>query len=212
MKRQTFRTGFTLIEMMVVVGIIAILLSAGLVGFSKARASAERAKLNELVSQTATALETIFDADGAWPKLIRTRSQGEGLVDEKVAWLLGCRGLMSVTSGSDGKAGGLDRFGIVTPWARDAIKSAGESASLNTVVSRSKEGPSTVKDHILRFRVDYNGDGIIEDVPIGGESVNIRGVVAVWSGGKDGKIEAYSRGQRGDDVYSWGKGQTREVK
>ncbi len=209
--KKTANDGFTLIEMMVVVGIIGLLLSASLVGFSKARASGERAKLNELVSQTATALEAIYNADGAWPKLLRTESQGEGLVNEKVAWLLGSRGLMSITiaNGGERKSGGLDRFGIVSPWARDAIKEAGESASLST---RVKGGSSTVKDHILHFFLDYNGDGIIEGATVGGESVNIRANVAVWSSGKDGKLETYSHGQRGDDVYSWGKGQTREVK
>ena len=66
----------------------------------------------------------------------------------------------------------------------------------------------TVDDHILRFAIDYDGDGIIEGANVGGETIDIRATAAVWCCGKDGKIEAYSQGLRRDDVYSWTKGQT----
>ena len=69
----------------------------------------------------------------------------------------------------------------------------------------------TIQDHVLRYALDLDGDGVIESVPIGGETVNIRATAAVWCCGKDGVIEAYSTGLRKDDVYSWTVGQTKEV-
>ena len=41
----------------------------------------------------------------------------------------------------------------------------------------------------------------------GGQSVKIRGSVAVWCCGRDGKLERYDKGRRGDDIYSWSHNQ-----
>jgi len=67
-----------------------------------------------------------------------------------------------------------------------------------------------VQDHILHYALDVDGDGVIE-ATVGNESVRIRAVAAVWCGGKDGVIEAYSTGLKKDDIYSWQRGQTVNV-
>ena len=54
------KSGFTLVEMLVVIGIIAILAAASMVGYSKVVKSARRAKNQELVSNAATALAQIL--------------------------------------------------------------------------------------------------------------------------------------------------------
>ena len=113
---------------------------------------------------------------------------------------------MSLTV-KNGQLSGADRLGIVTPWAATAIKRAGASASLGTAV-----GSMTVDDHILHYALDLDGDGIIEGASVGGESVDVRATVIVWCAGKDGYMEPYSRGIKEDDVYSWGPGQTKQVK
>ena len=155
------KKGFTLIEMLVVVGIIAILMGASIAGFSKMTKTAEKAKCQELVRNTATAMAAIFNRDGFWP----------------------------------------------TPWATAYIKSHGTGASLS-----SKIGEYTIKDHILHFALDLDGDGIIEGANVGGESIDVRATAIVWCCGKDGKLEAYSAGLRKDDVYSFTFGQTQNVK
>lgn len=210
------KKAFTLIEMLVVIGIIVILMGASLAGFSRMRASAEKARAQELVSQTATALAAIFTADGVWPQVIREHSEGDGLIDNKVAYQIAKRGMMSITYDSSKKEStGLDRFGIVSPWAVEALKKAGKNATDSLVVGTDGDGRKrTVKDHTLRYKVDLDGDGIIERVAVsgaGGASVDVRATVVVWCAGKDGKLEDYRDGLKRDDVYSWTYGQTRGV-
>ena len=212
--------GFTLIEMLVVIGIIVILMGASIAGYSKMTKSAERTKAQELVSNAATALTVYFQQEGAWPKRILTEGKSDGRLDDKVALILAKKGLMSISS-SGSKLTGLDQFGIVSPWATAAIKRAGNGASLSTKIPGTQ---STVQDHILHFAVDLDGDGIVKGANVGGSTINVRATAIVWCGGKDGVVDPYpsaggsSSGKKGsnagsssgrlDDIYSWTRGQT----
>lgn len=202
------KKGFTLIEMLIVVAIIGILVSVSLVAFGPATGAAEKARCQELVSNTATAMTALFNDKGRWPRaLLANGGATEGKLDENAAYPLAKGGYMTLSS-ENGKLSGYDKFGIVTPWAMKVLKSRGTSASRSDRVS----GGGTVDDHILRYALDTDGDGIIEGATVGGQSINVRATCIVWCCGKDGKIEAYSDGIRKDDVYSWHKGQTEEVK
>ena len=53
------KKGFTLIEMLVVIGIIAALIAAAIGSYSGVTRAAEKAKCRELVAQVATALTTL---------------------------------------------------------------------------------------------------------------------------------------------------------
>ena len=55
------KSGFTLVEMLVVIGIIAVLSAAGMVGYSRIIKSARKAKTVELVANAATALAHILN-------------------------------------------------------------------------------------------------------------------------------------------------------
>ena len=208
------RQGFTLVEMLVVMGIIAVLIGASIGGFSAMTKSAEKAKIQELVRDTATALTALFQTEGNWPKRLATAaSGGDGQLDESAALPLARGKYMSLTttgSGTSMRLAGLDRFGVVTPWATAVIKRKGTSAAASDSVS----GAATVKDHTLHFAIDADGDGIIE-AKVGGETVKIRATAAVWSigksGGDEGKPWPYSVGRKRDDVYSWSYGQTQNV-
>ncbi|MBQ8126239.1 MAG: prepilin-type N-terminal cleavage/methylation domain-containing protein [Kiritimatiellae bacterium] len=200
------KKGFTLVEMLVVLGIIAVLVGATIGGYSKFSKTAEKTRCQELVSNTATALATLFQQNGAWPRALRTAAQGDGKLTATAAYPLAA--YMSLTTSNNALAG-YDRLGIVSPWATAVIRHRSGGA-----VSESTRVPSggTVDDHILRFAIDYDGDGIIEGANVGGETIDIRATAAVWCCGKDGRIEAYSQGLRRDDVYSWTKGQTQNVR
>jgi len=209
------KRGFTLIEMLVVIGIIAILIGASIGGFAKMTKTAERAKAQELVSNVATALTVLYQREGNWPQLLINAATGDGLLDENTAYILARKNLMSLTV-ENGKLAGLDRFGIITPWATSSVKRYGNNGGSADGI---KVGNRTVRDHILHFAIDLNGDGVIsgnEAAKVGGESVNIRATAAVWcigkSGGDQGQPWAYSKGRRRDDIYSWSIGQTQDVK
>ena len=92
------KKAFTLIEMLVVVGIIAILVGATSVAFSKVTKVAERARCQELVSNTATALAVLYQREGAWPKaLIKNHNTDLGL-SSKAALPLAKGGYMTLTT------------------------------------------------------------------------------------------------------------------
>ena len=202
--RKGYRGGFTLVEMLVVIGIIAVLVGATVGAFSKMTKTAEKAKCDELVKNTATALTALFQKEGMWPRVLRQNGQTDGRLDATAAYPL--KDYMSLTT-SGQQLSGLDRFGIVTPWATAHIKRRGTSASLGDKVALG-----TLEDHILHFAVDLDGDGMILGASVGGETIDVRATAIVWCCGKDGKLEAYSHGLRTDDVYSWSKGQTQSVK
>ncbi len=202
------RRGFTLIELLVVIGIIATLMGVMLASVSTFLKSAEKARCQELVANTATALTALYQKEGAWPRALIKGHNSNNMLDEHAALPLAKGKYMTLTmNDSKTQLSGYDRFGVVSPWAFTVIKRHGTSSSLSTKVP----GGGTIQDHILRYALDLDGDGVIEGAPIGGETVDIRATAAVWCCGKDGKIEAYATGLRKDDVYSWTVGQTREV-
>lgn len=207
------RKGFTLLEMLVVIGIIVILVGASVGGYAKMTQSAERARAQELVSNAATALTALFQQEGVWPKRLASNGAKDGRLDKDVAYALvsGSRRYFSLTV-ENSQLAGLDRFGIVTPWATAVIKRKGTSAALTDKVT----GTTTVEDHILHYALDLDGDGIIKGATVGGESVDVRATAIVWcigkSGGNKGQPWPYSKGRKAGDVYSWTLGQTQQVK
>ena len=202
------RRGFTLIEMLVVIGIIAALMGVMLASVSTFLRSADKARCQELVANTATALTALYQTEGAWPRALIKGHNGNSMLDEHAALPLAKGKYMTLTmNDSKTQLAGYDRFGVISPWAFNVVKRRGTSASLS---SKVPDG-GTIQDHVLRYALDLDGDGVIEGAPVGGESVNIRATAAVWCCGKDGRIEAYSTGLRKDDVYSWTVGQTKEV-
>ena len=199
------RKAFTLVEMLVVIGIIAVLVAASIGGFAGMTRAAENKKCQELVANTATALTFLFQQKGMWPRALR-KGNDKHLLNADAAYALATP--MSLTTDGNGKLAGLDRLGLVTPWAAAVVKRRGNSASLGDVVP----GGGTVEDHLLRYAIDDDGDGVINDVSVGGESVSVRATAIVWSCGKDGKDWPYSKGIKKGCSYSWTPGQTKDVK
>ncbi len=199
------KKGFTLIEMLVVIGIIAVLMGTGVGAYSGIVKAAEKKRCQELVADTATALTALYQKNGAWPKALRRGNATDIELDKDAALPLAKAGYMSLSI-NDGKLSGYDRFGIVSPWAAAHIKKRGVGASLS-----DKVGGGSLQDHILHCALDLDGDGIIKGAIVGGESVDIRATAAVWCCGKDGVIERYSAGRKKDDAYSWSHGQTMGV-
>ena len=200
------KKGFTLIEMLVVIGIVSVLVAAMAGGFMKAPKMAEKAKCQELVANTTTALTALFDEKGIWPQALIKNNNAEQGLDAEAAYPLAKAGMSLSKDDSRKRLVGLDRVGVVSPWAATVAKRLGSSASDGAKVPSG----GTIADHRLRYALDLDGDGVVE-AQVGGEAVKIRATAAVWCCGADGKVEAYSRGRRKDDVYSWAHGQTQGV-
>ena len=204
------KKAFTLVEMLVVLGIIAVLIGASIASFSKMIASAQKARAREQVSNVATALAAMFQNEGIWPPSIRKEGGRDGILDGETALILAKKGYLKLSTDNPNnpkyakKLIGMDKFGIITPWAATRLKSLGASAKQTSIVN----GDKTILDHTFHFAVDLDGDGVIENANVGGENVSVRATVMVWCAGKDGKLEKYSDGLKKDDVYSWLKGQT----
>lgn len=203
--------GFTLVEMLVVIGIIGVLIGATSVGYSTFIKKAQNARGRELVHQVKVALESVLQKEDAWPRaIVAEGAGGRGEMKPEVGGELARRGVMTLTyrKQENAKTGetryvlsGIDQCGIVTPWAEAIIKKNLASGS----VSDSTRVPSggTIADHRLRFAVDDDYDGFTEvGQSIRGEGgAKVRASACVWCCGYDGKF-----GTR-DDIYSWTAGQ-----
>ena len=199
------KQGFTLIEMLVVIGIIAVLSGALMMGFGRVTKAAQRAKATELVSQAAQALVILRQKnDNTWPSVVRSGSYGggdgagRGMVRE-VAKELAKKDLLSVAKDANYNPIGISRCGVVDPWA-EAVLKRNTSANEGTHVSSG----GTVQDHIIYFAVDDDGDGITV-ANVGGQQVQVRAEAIAWSAGADGEIAKYAQRGRSDDIYSWDK-------
>lgn len=202
------RRGFTLIEMLVVIGIIAVLIAASIASYSGVMRAAEKARAEDLVRQVATALATMYEQNnGQWPVRMAMVGEKGAQLDDQVAYAFVSGNTKYLTlDHSGGKLIGYDRFGVLDPWGLAIVKSKGRSAAKKDVSQDNSF------DHLLWFAVDADGNGMIEGAMVGGEPVDVRATAIVWCAGRDGKIEPYTQGLRRDDVYSWTVGQTKDVK
>ena len=197
------KRGFTLIEMLVVIGIIAILSGALLLGFGRVTRAAQRAKAVETVSEMAQALAILRHKNSnVWPSVISggyggADGNGKGMV-EAVAKRFADSGMLGIAVRNDQPIG-VSRCGIVDPWAEAVLRR-------NNGAGKTAKVPSggTVQDHIIYFAVDLDEDGITV-ANVGGQQVEVRAEAIAWCAGADGVIAPYSQRGRSDDVYSWDK-------
>ena len=190
-----------------------------------------RSKAVEAVANARTALEVLYmRSDNMWPPAIlnaRTHEGGFHVMDENVAKELFRNGLLNVdckkTSDSNDSLDaytlrGVDRCGIADPWAQDVLRRADKNLNGNALLTKEVSSGGTVREHLIYFAVDRNGDGFVdksENAPVN----KVRATVITWCAGADGGLGDCSTDKRGkasangrtvsngDNIYSWQRAQ-----
>ena len=202
------KKGFTLVEMLVVIGIIAFLIGASFGSYNAFVKKASKGRCAELVHDVQVAIVGVMQKENAWPRglLAAQGAPRDGILTEEAGAALAKRGALSLTyrktEDQSGNAryvlSGNDRCGVLTPWAADIVKRNANASGSTDVPSGGK-----VDDHRLHFALDDDFDGRV-NATVGGVGITVRASAIVWCCGANGKIEAYSKSGKGtDDVYSW---------
>lgn len=189
------KKGFTLVEMLVVIGIIAVLMSASMVGYSKFIKTAEDTKTSETISNVTTALTALYQHEGMWPKrLVVGAKKAEPLLDADAALPLAKKGYMTLDY-NDAGLKGFDKFGVLTPDGMTIMKKRGKSVSA-----------ADMEQYVVRYAIDFDGDGItiVNDSACDFSGVQVRATACAWCSVK-------AKGKKSQTVLkSWTPGQ--EVK
>ncbi len=198
--------GFTLVEMLVVMGLIGLLVAMMTGALQYVQTTARQAQAQELVSNVATALTIYIQREGTWPQEILTSG---GVVNNQVCKVLQQSRLLDVTTvKSDGNINqnSPERFGLLSPWGQRILKrSPRTTASLGGLPTDAQ-----LRRHMLQFRVDIDYDGKIDSSdsllgPIPGKGGVIRASAIVWTCGPNGKDDGNTGAtHERENRQSWG--------
>lgn len=201
--------GFTLVEMLVVIGILGILSVALLSTFSYVKNSARKAQAQNLVAEVAIAFTRYLQENRGWPQeFLNKNSVG---LDEQVVYFLQKEKLIDLTAYKVDSSGELlreintssvDRFGLLDPWAQRTLKRKPSTATAG--MDAGLGNGRTFANHRLQFRLDQNLDGFVDASEGSPQGVRVRASVLVWSRGPDG-IDDFDQNGRypSDDSLSW---------
>lgn len=197
MKKHTLRTqaGFTLIEMLVVIGIIGILATTLVSSFSAMQTTARQAQAQALAGEVATALTLYLQQHGEWPLALLSQNE----MDTNACGVL--TGLLDTDTSKDN---GLDRYGLLDPWGRAAMKRSTAISATDKL-----QNGSLLLEHRIQYRLDKEYDGFVDAIDNSPKSVTIRASAIAWSRGPDGQDDFESKNPKAknrypyDDRLSW---------
>ena len=210
---KLYRDGFTLVEMLVVIGILGILSVALLSSFGHVKNSARKAQAQNLVSEATLAFTRYLQENRVWhPDILDHESIG---MDEFVCFYLQKGGFMDLATykelgrdPEDPKSKlsdvSVDRFGLLDPWAQRILKGRKPSSTTASTDAGLGNGRK-FSHHRLQFRLDKDYDGFVDGSEGAPQNVKVRASVLVWSRGPDGRDDFDEAGGRypNDDSLSW---------
>ena len=192
--RSDRRKGFTLVEMLVVIGLIGILAGVLVSSMSHLKVAAKQSHAQSLVSEVATALTLYLQRNRSWSVEMMSATDLEQAICAQLQLKRYGGPFLDVTAVNDDDTmtmnkNSLDRYGLLDPWGRAMLKT---NPNLNE---------SAVRDHRIQIRLDKNLDGYVDASEGTPGGARIRASAIAWSRGPDGKD-----GTR-DDRFSWSQGQ-----
>ena len=202
MTEYKHRSGFTLVEMLIIIGIIGILAGALVTGAGHLRRVAVRTKAQNAVTDTKVALTIYLQNEREWHETMIDRLE----VDYDVAKILSRNKLLDAVVPNDpATSTSLDRFGLLDEWGRKSLR---ENPNITTASQRGSDG-IPVEDHRIQFRLDTDYDGYVDGNEGAPKGLKIRSSVIVWSRGPDGQDDFASSNPKAkahypfDDLISW---------
>lgn len=204
--KNSGQRGFTLVELLVVIGIIGLLAAAMMTSVGRLKNSAKRAKAQGAVSDAYTALNLYLQKERRWhvaminalemdPVVCKVLAENH-LLDVKVDF-----GNLNSTSS--------DRFGFLDEWGRDALR---RNPTISTAAQLGFDGIK-IEDRRIQFRLDLDNDGYVDANEGSPKGLTIRASVVVWSRGADGQDDFESNNPKAqtrypyDDLISWNHSQ-----
>jgi prepilin-type N-terminal cleavage/methylation domain-containing protein len=190
--------GFTLVEMLVIIGIIGILASALVSSVSHLKRTAKRTRAQSAVNNVKVALNAYLQSEREWTdEMIKVLE-----VDYDVAKILSEAKLLDLTvPDNPATSTSLDRFGFLDDWGRFELR---RNPDISSDSETGTDGIS-IKDHRLQFRLDTDYDGFVDGTEGSPNGLKFRASVIVWSRGPDGEDDFENSGVRypKDDLISW---------
>lgn len=204
MTNKNNKAGFTLVEMLVVIGLLGILAATLVSSFSHVKRSAWQAQASRQVKEVATAFNVYLQTYREWPTVFTLNTE----MNPDVCHEFQSKGLLDLTTyeNLDNEIinqHSLDKFGLLDPWGQAVLK----RRLINATEATTVDSGGNLADHRIQYRLDLNYDGYVDSTDWPGipNAARVRASVTVWSRGPDGRDDFLS-GKRypgGDDRLSW---------